>query len=121
MVFSLKGVLKMGDQLQVLIDEGKFCSKGTEDEDDDDDPVEEDLKKDPTEDWVSDDEEEEEEDDDTEPVLKVNETALMGLLEWQTELDGAVNNFETGVHRDVYVNVYAYVFTYRHLYIYMYI
>jgi len=98
LVFSLKGVLKMGDRLQVLIDEGKFCSKGAEDDDDDDDPVEEDLKKDPTEDWVSDDEEEEEEDDDTEPALKVNETALMGLLEWQTELDGAVNNFETGVH-----------------------
>jgi len=93
---KLKKVMTMGKKLDVLLEAGKFCSKGPEEDDDDDDPIEEDLKKDPTDDWSSDDEDDEEEDE--VPVTKVNERAVMNLLEWEGDMKQAVNNFETEVH-----------------------
>merc|ERR1719253_1999090 len=56
LVFQLKGVLKMGEKLDALLKMGKFCNKEAEEE-------EEDV-----------------------PVVKVNETALVGLLELESDV-----------------------------------
>jgi hypothetical protein len=100
LVFSLKGVMKMGKKLEHLLKLGAFCNKGPAPEDDDDDSIEEDLNKNPEKDWVSDeqedDEDEEEEEDPT--ITRVNETAVYDLMNWESELKAAVSDFETNVH-----------------------
>lgn len=95
LAFSVKKVLKVGKQLQGILKAGAFCSKAPADDDDDDD-VEDDLTKDPTKDWSSDEDDDDEEDE--EPITKVNQTALMGLLEWESDMNNAVDKFETEVH-----------------------
>jgi len=103
LVFSVQGVLKMGKKLECLLKMGDFCVKiKSEEKEDDDDPVEADLHKDPTKPWSSDwkdeEEDEEEEVEVAAPVVKVNETAIMGLLEWETDMQQATTKFETQVH-----------------------
>jgi len=102
LVFAMQGVLKMGKKLDCLLKEGDFCIKiKNEEEEDDDDPVEADLHKDPTKVWTSDWKEEEDEEEEVElaaPIVKVNDTAVMELLEWDTDMNQAVTKFETQVH-----------------------
>lgn len=105
LVFSVKKVVTMGDKLHGLLRMGKFCHQGqADDEDDDDDDneeegdIEEDLKKDPGSTW-EDDEEEEDEPVVSEPVVtKVNETVVISLLEWDSDMRTTINTFETSVH-----------------------
>jgi len=104
LVFSLKPVLKMGNKLDQILKAGKFCNKKVvpeedDDDDDNDDPIEEDLAKDPTADWSSDKEEQEDEEEDKEvDVTKVNETAVLELLNWESEIHHSIKSFETEVH-----------------------
>jgi len=94
LAFSVKSVLKVGKQLEGLLKCGEFCSKVPQVYDDDD--IDDDLSKDPSKDWSSDEDDDDEEDE--EPVTKVNQTALMGLLEWESDMNNAVDKFETEVH-----------------------
>lgn len=104
LVFTVKGVLHVGRKLDLLLKQAKFCGKGKadDDEDDDDGDDEEDLKadlqKDPTATWESDDSSEDEAEDEEDDVLKVNETAIWGLLQWETDMKQAVDKFEEDVH-----------------------
>lgn len=101
LVFSLQGVLKMGDKLQSVLDSGAFCSKPVQvdDDDDDDDDVEEDLKNDPATKWKSDDEDDEDEDEEPKTaVIIVNQTAVMNLIDWESDLKQTIVSFETQVH-----------------------
>ena len=105
LVFSVRGVLQAGKKLNALLAAGQFCNKGAAWEDDeDDDPIESDLSKDPEKEWVSDEKEDqatdeaEEEDEPGPAVTTVNDTALMDLLNWETDMKSAVTDFETKVH-----------------------
>lgn len=90
--FTVKGVLQVGKKLDHMLKATNFCTRGPEEDDDDDDDVEEDLAKDPTEDSEDDEEEEEE------PVTTVNETSLLELLNWEGDMNNAVDKFEKEVH-----------------------
>jgi hypothetical protein len=101
LVFSVKGVVAMGNKLANVMKMGKFCNKAYSDDedDDDDDAIEEDLEKNPTDDWVSDEEEEDDDQEDEEPdATKVNTTVVLYLLEWETDMGKAVTTFETEGH-----------------------
>lgn len=89
--FTVKGVLQVGKKLDHMLKDASFCNRGPEeDDDDDDDDAEADLAKDPT---VEEDDEEEEE-----PVTTLNETSLLELLNWEGDMNNAVDKFEKEVH-----------------------
>jgi hypothetical protein len=91
---SVKGVLQVGKKLDRLLKNSNFCSNGAdEDDDDDDDDEVADLEKDPTEDWDEDDK-----DDEEEAVMKINETSILDLLNWEGDMKNAVHKFEKDVH-----------------------
>jgi hypothetical protein len=106
LTFTVKGVISVGKKLDALLKDNNFCSKGpVEDEDDDDDEendstVEEDLAKDPAKEEPEEQSEEDEEDEekDEEVVMQVNETSILDLLAWESDLNIAVDKFEEEVH-----------------------
>jgi len=106
LVFSVEKVVTMGDKLHGLLRMGKFCHQGRaddEDEDDDDkddeeEDIEEDLKKDPADTWEDDKDDKDDEEEDEPVVTKVNETVVISLLEWDSDMRATINTFETSVH-----------------------
>lgn len=90
--FSVQGVLAVGKKLDHMMKDTDFCSRGPDEDDDDDEDAEEDLEKDPSEDWDDDDE------DDEENVAKINETAILDLLNWEGDMNNAVIKFDKEVH-----------------------
>lgn len=92
--FTVKGILQVGKKLEHMMKDANFCNRGPEEDDDDDDDedVGKDLEKDPTEDWDDDDEEDEE------TVTKINETAILDLLNWEGDMNNAVKKFDQEVH-----------------------
>jgi len=93
--FSVNGILAVGKKLDHMMKDANFCNRGPaeDDDDDDDEDVDEDLEKDPTEDWDDDDDE-----DDEEVVTKINETAILDLLNWEGDMKNAVTKFDKEVH-----------------------
>jgi len=90
LVFSVKGVLSVGGKLDALLKANNFCGKQPEEDDDDDEnDVQEDLEQDPT---GTDEEEPEEEE------VGVNDTSILELLNWETDMGNAVTKFEKDVH-----------------------
>lgn len=104
LVFAVKGVVHAGDKLDVLLKNPDFCSGGAgaataESKESNEDGTESESER--NEDTGSGDEEEDE--NDTEEHAKkdavhVNETAILGLLNWETDMSGAVEKFEKDVH-----------------------
>jgi len=88
--FTVQGILQVGKKLDHMMKDANLCNRGPEEDDDDD--IGEDLEKDPTEDWDDDD------DEDEETVTKINETAIMDLLNWEGDMNNAVTKFDKEVH-----------------------
>jgi len=103
LVWSIKGVLKMGDKLERMLAENNFCSSSAvdnddddDDDDNDDDDISKDLNADPSKDWDSDDGDDDK--DEAEVEVQPNMTALLELLEWESSMTQSVKAFETDVH-----------------------
>lgn len=110
LAFSLKSVLKLGKKLDAMLEKNSFCTKVDDDDDDDDEDKEASNSAD--EDDEEKDDEDEEDSQDTEEKDKKDKTkhrivqhsvepnvsAILELLEFDNELQLAVDDFETQVH-----------------------